>query len=104
MFEGGIVTAAVWRDIDALTGFRPTGGGGSMILLVVLHLHGISGGTRRVHQRLLCVSGYMALFLREDWHIYDVDSWMATSLPSDVSEAAIHTYQTYSILDLTILL
>ena len=57
-----------------------------------------------MHQRLLCVSGYMALLIREDWHIYDVDSWMATSLPSDVSEAAIHTYQTYSILDLTILL
>lgn len=57
-----------------------------------------------MHQRLLCVSGYMALFLREDWHIYDVDSWMAASLPSDVSEAAIHTYKTYSILDLTILL
>ena len=60
-----------------------------------------------MHQRLLCVSGYMALFLREDSGISTMLTarlWMATSLPSDVSEAAIHTYQTYSILDLTILL
>ena len=30
--------------------------------------------------------------------------WMASSLPSKVSEAAIHTDETYSILDLTMFL
>ena len=31
MFEGGIATAAVWRDVDALVGLRTTGGA-SMLL------------------------------------------------------------------------
>ena len=42
---------------------------------------------------LLCASDCLAARL-----------WMASSLPSDVSEAAIHTYDTCSNLDITMLL
>ena len=32
VFEDGIVTAAVWRDADALEALRTTGGGGNTLL------------------------------------------------------------------------
>ena len=32
VFEGGIATAAVWRDVDALVALHTTGGGGNMLL------------------------------------------------------------------------
>ena len=56
---------------------------------------------------LLCASGCMAFLLREASGtaiILTVRLWVAPSWINDVSEAAVHTNETYSILDLTILL
>ena len=56
---------------------------------------------------LLYTSGCMDFLLREASGIIMISTarlWMALSLPSDVSEAFIHTDETYSILDLTMLL
>ena len=71
MLEGGIATAAVWRDVDALAD--------------------------------LSTSGCFVFLPREASDIAIILTarfWVASSLPSDVSEAAIYTY---SILDLTML-
>ena len=56
---------------------------------------------------LLCASGCLAVLLREASGIailLTARLWMASSLPSDVSEAAVHTDETYSIFDLTMFL
>ena len=56
---------------------------------------------------LLCASGSMAFLLREASDIAIILTarlWVAPSWTNDVLEAAVHTNETYSILDLTMLL
>ena len=89
VFEGGIVTAAVLRDVDALVGLCTTGGGGNILFSSVcaspsyIRWNKVSAPTC-----LLCTSGWLAFLLRGTSGIainLTARLLIESSLPSDIS-------------------
>ena len=91
--EDGCAMTAVWRDVNALVAFRTTGEGGRNKLLSTVGESPwyIQWNKVCAPTCLLCWMAFLPREVSCKAIILTIRLWMASSLPSDISKAAIHT-------------